>query len=196
MCRPKMTPSFFEPNQANAKVQLRGFTLLEALVAMAVLGILVGLAAPAMTDLRARHQLQAQGEAFLDSLVLARSEALRRQLRVSVCPQGMAGQCDALGRWQQGWLVFVDANHNGLRDSGELLLEARAAVPQLVQVNVTNTVKNYYSYNAEGRSATVNGAFMAGTWRFCRSGTSQGWQVVANALGRPRIEAYAQQLCS
>jgi len=165
-------------------------------MAMALLGILLSLAAPAMTGLRARHQLQGQAEAFFDSLVFARSEALRRQLRVSICAQATESQCDALGRWQQGWLVFVDANHNGLRDPQEVLLEARGPVPTAVQVGVTNTVRTYFSYNAEGRSASANGAFMAGTWRFCRPDSSLGWQVVVNALGRPRIEAYDVQICT
>jgi prepilin-type N-terminal cleavage/methylation domain-containing protein len=52
-----------------------GFTLLEALVVLAVLGVLVSLAAPTVTGLYAKHQLQAQAEGLLDSLVLARSEA-------------------------------------------------------------------------------------------------------------------------
>jgi type IV fimbrial biogenesis protein FimT len=191
-----MLHSLLEPTEPRAKAHPRGFTLLEALMAMALLGILVSLAAPAMSGLKSRHQLQGQAESFLDSLVLARSEALRRQMRVSVCAQATESQCDALGRWQQGWLVFVDTNHNGLRDSQELLLEARGSVPSAVQVGVTNTVRNYLSYNAEGRSASASGAFMAGTWRFCRADSSQGWQVVVNALGRPRVEAYNVQSCT
>ena len=185
-----------DPTPPQAKAQQHGFTLLEALVAMALLGILVGLAAPAMSGLRARQQLQGQGEAFLNSLVLARSEALRRQLPVSVCAQATEGQCDALARWQQGWLVFVDTNHNGLRDTQEVLLEARGPVPSAVQVVVSNTVRTYFSYNAEGRSASASGAFMAGTWRFCRADSGRGWRVVINALGRPRIEAYDVQICT
>ncbi|WP_300557267.1 GspH/FimT family pseudopilin [Limnohabitans sp. Rim8] len=191
-----MPLSVLDSASPQSQTHWHGFTLLEALVAMALLGILVGLAAPTLSGLQARQQLQGQGEAFLNSLVLARSEALRRQQRVSLCAQGLEAQCDTLGRWHQGWLVFADANHNGLRDSGEVLIEARPAVPLAMQVVVSNTVKTYFSYNAEGRSASANGAFMAGTWRFCRAGSNQGWQVVVNALGRPRIEAYEVQLCS
>lgn len=103
--------------------------------------------------------------------------------------------CDTAGQWQQGWLVFVDDNHNGLRETGELLLDTREALPKGVQVGATLTVKNYYSYNAEGRSATVQGAFMAGTWRFCVGTSSRAWRVVANALGKPRIESYTTEQC-
>jgi type IV fimbrial biogenesis protein FimT len=165
-----------------------GFTLLEALVVMALLGLLVSLAVPAMTALRQQHRLQAQAEGFFNGLVLARSEALRRQQRVTLCARGTDSACDATGTWQQGWLVFVDANDNAQRDAGEALLEEHAPVPTDVRMAVTSTALAYFTYNAEGRSATPSGAFMAGTWRFCRPESDVGWQVVSNALGRPRLE--------
>ena len=172
-----------------------GFTLLEALVVMALLGVMVSLAAPAMSALRQQHQLQAQAEGLLSSLVLARSEALRRQQRVTVCARVSDSACDASGVWQQGWLVFADANDNAQFDAGEALIEVHAALPAAVQLGVTSTVKAYFAYNAEGRSATPNGAFMAGTWRFCRPGSEAGWQVVSNALGRTRLEKVSVSGC-
>ena len=175
-------------DQVGQSPRAEGFTLLEALVVMALLGLMVSLAAPAMTALRQQHQLQAQAEGFFNSLVLARSEALRRQHRVTLCARATDSACDATGTWQLGWLVFVDANDNAQLDPGEALIEAHAAVPAAFQLTVTSTAKAYFSYNAEGRSATPSGAFMAGTWRFCRPGTDAGWQVVSNALGRPRLE--------
>ena len=173
----------------------RGFTLLEALVVMALLGILLSLAAPAMGDLQAKYRLQAQAEGFLDSLVLARSEALRRQQRVSLCARSNASACDASGQWSQGWLVFVDSNDNGLREADELLLEDHAALPQGMKVDVGSTLRSYFSYGSEGRSMSLNGAFMAGTLRFCQPTKPTAWQVVINALGKARIEKYTPQAC-
>lgn len=193
--RPPIHPLFTRRPGRRKHDSAEGFTLLEALVVLALLGILVAMAAPAMSDMRARHQLQAQAEGLLDSLVLARSEALRRQQRVSLCAKASNGTCDANGHWQQGWLVFVDANNNALHDAGEVLIEAHASLPAVVQLGITQTVKTYFSYGAEGRSMSTNGAFMAGTWRFCQASSSVGWQVVSNALGKPRIEKYTPQDC-
>ena len=172
-----------------------GFTLLEALVVMALLGVMVSLAAPAMSALRQQHQLQAEAEGLLGSLVLARSEALRRQQRVTVCASVTGSTCDANGVWSQGWLAFADANDNAQRDAGEALIEVRGPLPSATHLAVTSTDKAYFSYNAEGRSATIHGAFMAGTWRFCRPGMDGGWQVVSNALGRPRLEKVSLPIC-
>lgn len=174
-----------------------GFTLLEALLVMALIGLMLSLAVPTLSALRHQHQLQAQAEGLWSTLVLARSEALRRQQRVTVCVRanGEGRACDASGVWQQGWLVFADANDNAQLDAGEALIEMRDAVPTPLRLTVTNTVKTYFSYSAEGRSATLQDAFMAGTWRFCRPGSDSGWQVVSNALGRPRLEKVSQAGC-
>ena len=173
-----------------------GFTLLEALVVLLLLGILVALAAPAMSDLQARHRLHAQAGAWLDSLVLARTEALRRQQRVTLCSRGAnTSTCDRASDWQNGWLVFADDNGNAVLDAGEALIESHASLHSGVSVGVSSTLKGYFSYGAEGRSQTNTGAFMAGTWRFCRETSSAGWQVVVNALGKPRMEPYEAVTC-
>lgn len=172
-----------------------GFTLLEALVVVALLALLVAMGAPAMSDLRQRHQLQAQAEGFLSSLMLARSEALRRQQRVTLCARAQSGDCDAGGDWQQGWLVFADPNDNAVHDEGEAVIETHPALPPGIALTVTNTVKGYFSYGSEGRSLSVNGAFMAGSWRFCAPALAEGWLVVSNAVGRPRLEKNGSAAC-
>lgn len=178
------------------RLRPQGFTLLEALVVLLLLGILVALAAPAMSDLQARHRLHAQAGAWLDSLVLARTEALHRQQRVTLCSRGVnTSTCDRASEWQNGWLVFVDDNGNAALDAGETLIESHPPLPSGVRVGVSSTLKGYFSYGAEGRSQTNTGAFMAGTWRFCRDTSNAGWQVVVNALGKPRMETYAAVTC-
>jgi type IV fimbrial biogenesis protein FimT len=177
-----------------AKHRQSGFTLLEALVVLAVLGVLLGMAIPTFANLQAKQQLQAQAEGLLGSLQLARSEAIRRQQPVTLCPRADEA-CDPDASWVTGWLVFVDANHNARRDVGEVMLEIREPLPGPAIVNATSTVRGYFSYGPEGRSMSTNGAFMAGTWRFCRDTLPQGWQVVSNALGQPRLASYTATPC-
>jgi len=173
---------------------LGGFTLLEALVTLSILGVMLALAVPNLSNLYAKHQLQAEVEGVLGSLLLARSEAIRRQQAVTVCPVTSLG-CNPQGSWSEGWLVFVDAKHNAQRDEGEALIETREPMPTKVHMGLNTTVKAYFSYGPEGRSRSTTGAFMAGTWRFCRTDLTEGWQVVSNALGKPRIEKYTVLQC-
>ena len=169
----------------------RGFTLVEALVALVLLAVLVALAAPSLTGLRQRQQLRGLAEGFWNSLVLARAEAMARQQRVTVCALSAAGDCDATGPWQRGWLVFVDANRNGQREADELLLQRQGALPAGVSLVGNSPVRRGLAYADEGRSVTVGGGFLAGTLTLCREGQNEGWDVVVNAVGRPRLEKTA-----
>lgn len=56
----------------------RGFTLIELIVAMAVLAIIVGYVMSSFTGMLARQRLQAAAEHVYDYLVLARTEAISR----------------------------------------------------------------------------------------------------------------------
>lgn len=101
-----------------------GFTLLETLVVIAVLAVLMGLAAPSMRVLQLRWEVRSVSQALEASLVLARSEAIRRAGKVAV--QRLDSACagsDKEVQWNCGWRVFVDSNGNGTQDSGEVTLQ-------------------------------------------------------------------------
>ena len=166
-----------------------GFTLLEALVVLALLATLVALAAPSLAGLRQKHQMQSQAEQMLGSLMLARSEALQRQQRVTLCVLGLGGGCATEGSWAQGWLVFVDGNDNAVRDSTETVLLVHAALPPFLKFQGNATVNRYVSYGPEGRSQSISGGFQAGTLTLCAPGQNATWRLVINAVGKPRLES-------
>jgi type IV fimbrial biogenesis protein FimT len=168
--------------------QVRGFTVLEALVVLALCGILLALAAPSMSGWHQQQQMQSQAEQLRASLMLARSEALRRQQRVTLCVQGALQTCASQGSWAQGWLVFVDTNANALREPDETLLQVQAPLPALLTLQGNATVDRYISYGQEGRSQSISGAFQAGTLTLCAATQAHAWRVVINPVGKPRLE--------
>lgn len=175
----------------------RGFTLLEALVVLALLAVLLSLAAPSLQGLRQKHQMQSQAEQLQASLLLARSEALRRQQRVTLCVRSTAAhlgpECATAGTWAQGWVVFVDGNDIGRREAAETVLQLHEAMPGFLTLQGNNTVDRYISYGPQGRSQSTTGAFQAGTLTLCGAGQAHLWRVVINAVGKPRLEKAERQ---
>lgn len=175
----------------------RGFTLLEALVVLALLAVLLSLAAPSLQGLRQKHQMQSQAEQLQASLLLARSEALRRQQRVTLCVRSTAAhlgpECATGGTWAQGWVVFVDGNDSGRREAAETVLQLHEALSGFLTLQGNNTVDRYISYGPQGRSQSTTGAFQAGTLTLCGAGQAHVWRVVINAVGKPRLEKAERQ---
>ena len=113
-------------------IREHGFTLIELMVTIAVLAIIVTLAAPSFQATIENNRLTSQANELVTALALARSEAVRRNTPVTVCP----GSC-ALGQgWADGWRVFAepagsDRNSANVAVGAELLRVSPALVNPL-----------------------------------------------------------------
>lgn len=103
----------------------RGFTLIELLIVISISAILTAMAVPMFTDYVARQAVSAQISALATSVRVARSEALKRSMPVTLCPSSnpdaaqptCAGAADATRGWATGWLMFTDYGTRGLLDA-------------------------------------------------------------------------------
>lgn len=85
----------------------RGFTLAEVVVAIAVLAVLVGIAVPSLRWFMVNQQVRNASFDLSTALILARSEATRRNTSVVVD--------QAEGGWQNGWRIIVAGSDEPLR---------------------------------------------------------------------------------
>lgn len=158
---------------------IRGFTLIEALVALAITALLLGLAVPAFTQLVHRQQLNTASNALAATFAYARQESITRQ-----CPVLIK---NLNGRWENGWRVFADLNGNGLLDEGEPLLRQASPLPAGVRISGNSPVRRYVRYTPSGSTHLVSGAFQAGTLTLCHADGQQAIKrLVLSATGRLR----------
>ncbi|HYJ39397.1 MAG TPA: GspH/FimT family pseudopilin, partial [Steroidobacteraceae bacterium] len=97
----------------NADISLgrrqRGFTLMELMAAIAVLGVLSAVAVPSFTNLINRNRLTSQANELLSSIQFARIEAIRSNARVTFCGAASAtadGEDDCVDGAQPFWVVI------------------------------------------------------------------------------------------
>jgi prepilin-type N-terminal cleavage/methylation domain-containing protein len=79
-----------------------GFTIIELMTVVTILGIFAALAAPSMADLLASTAIKGAQSDFYSALIAARSEAIKRRANATVAPIG--------ADWTTGWTVKVGAN--------------------------------------------------------------------------------------
>jgi len=175
-----------------------GFTLIELMVTIMIIGIVALIGIPAFSDFILNNRIRGQTSDFVVQLTHARSEAMRMATRVTVCP-GTAGGCSSGSNWENGWVVFVDANANAAVDSGETVIGVGAALDGGNTLRSTSTAfSTYISFRHDGGSASIGGGNVSGSFALCDSrgygGNARAIAVsasgrikalVANASGSP-----------
>jgi type IV fimbrial biogenesis protein FimT len=76
----------------------RGFTLIELLVVMTLIGIMLGIGVPSFRNFVAGQQVKTATYELMTALMLARSEAVKRNKSVTITPE-------SAGAWAGGWKV-------------------------------------------------------------------------------------------
>lgn len=106
----------------------RGFTVIELLVTLSVASILLAVAAPNYRTFVQDSQLIAQSNNFFSAMMLAKSEAIKRNSPVTICPSADSTTCAGVTAWTSGWLVFADVNGDGTA-VGEEIIRVGTALP-------------------------------------------------------------------
>jgi type IV fimbrial biogenesis protein FimT len=175
----------------------RGFTLTELLVVMAIVAVLATVGMPSMAAIIGSIRLSSASNVFLSNLHLARSEAIKRNSRVVLCKSADGISCAGTGGWEQGWIVFHDANNNSSLDSGEAVIERARPLAGDLRFTGNFSVARYVSFVSTGATKLVSGSFQAGTLTLCRQSATGGEarQIIVNAVGRPRTQKVVVDTC-
>lgn len=157
---------------------VHAFTLLEALVAVAIFALLLGLGLPTLSPLIHGQQIKSTTLSLAAALTHARSESIKRRRPVLVESIG--------GDWKNGWRVYADLNGNGQLDSAEPVL-AQGNVTRGVVIRGNAPVQHYVRYIPQGNAELRSGGFQAGTLSLChQDGKSTIRKLIISVTGRVR----------
>ena len=170
-----------------------GFSVIELMTVVVIMVVLGALALPSYRAFITDSRMTAEVNEFISALNFARSEAVKRNTRVTVCKssnsQTTTPTCATSGNWDAGWIAFVDNTGTaGTFDASDSILRVHAAITLGNTLVGTTDVASYISFVSDGRSLLANGAAQAGTLTLCPSESPAKGRQVALALGRTLVQ--------
>lgn len=93
----------------------RGFTLVEMVVTVAIVAILLGIAIPSYNETILNMKLTSYANNLVASILLGRSEAIKRNAVVSLCVSSSGTACTG-GGWEQGWILMCRTTDSKICD--------------------------------------------------------------------------------
>lgn len=175
--------------EPNLPSKPHGFTLLELIVTLAVAGILLTIASPALNDMVRSYRLTQAANELVGAANLARSEAIQRGSRVTLVPcrwnEG-GGICDEGSSWKEGWALIAGPAQGStdLKVTQANLLRLFSPLPE--EVTMSSVSPGYLSYTRDGRALKWDG-FPQNQTVTLRAGDGSR-QVIINRLGRVRAQ--------
>ncbi len=188
----------------------KGFTLLELLVAIVVLGIVLTLGVPSFTQFVQTNRMAAGVNDLVATLHSARTEAIKRKTlaganaAVSICASAdwnTAGpSCDVAGNFRDGWITFADIDGDIVVDAGEQVLAVHGPVANALTLNALDINSNpvgqqFFSFGASGFLRAAAPGQPLGNVQFCDTrgdidaggGIAAGRFMLISPTGRPQI---------
>jgi len=130
-----------------------GFTMIEILIVIALIGVLSTLAVPSFIEVFRSTRTTTATNELVDSIQLARSEAIRQRQVVRVCPVGQTctGSVTTTTSYANGWTV--------VRADGVVLREREATHASITVTGPTQGI----SFDAMGRVTVGTATFTEAT---------------------------------
>ncbi len=161
---------------------MKGFTLVELVVSLLVVGTLLAVGAPALQDLVLNARMTSSVNSFVHNIHLARQAAQTSVRDIALCKSTDGRQCAHDRRWSDGWIVFVNTDKDDPPqvDDGEAILRVNGPFTDgTIRANRRAFVFRPF------RKRSTNGTLV-----FCdRRGDEKARAVIVSFTGRPRVSS-------
>ena len=171
--------------------KVRGFTLIELMVTLAIIIIIAVVAIPGYTDFQRNSQLSARTSTFISAINAARGEAMKRGRYAMIVPTDGAD-------WTTGVMVFVDMNGNQVFNAAvdPVVYSNSDVFPSYLTVastsGTTSLATPYILFDPQGYPKLKNLTFSGFTISFARNDVptsriaSQTRRIILSVTGRLR----------
>lgn len=135
-----------------------GFTLIETLLTVALVGILLLIAVPSFSGAFARTDHHALLQALSTSFLNARTASMADSENAILCPSSDGIRCSGDFVWQIGWIVGIDHNGDGDLGPSDSILEHRQAFAEPIHV-ISSSGRRRLKFQPFGSNAGSNATF-------------------------------------
>jgi type IV fimbrial biogenesis protein FimT len=132
-----------------------GFTLLELIITVGIIGVLTAIAVPSMGIYVKNERLTSQINTLVSHLAYARNQAVTQSQQTVVCISNNGVNCSGTD-WSDGWIVFADSDGNATVNDLETVLLAQQS---LAGNTLTSTIGTSVIYDNRGFAKTAVGTF-------------------------------------
>ena len=178
-----------------------GFTLIELMVTIAIVGVFASIALPSFSSLIESNRISTATNELVSNLLFARSEALKRRNNVTICPSVTQhldnASCAASSDFSTGWIVFLDCDANGVRDLGTIADCGENDEEEIIKIGdafssiyMTNQSATQVSFGFSGRISGVPSNLEIGA-----DTTDRRKKVIVSRVGRVRSCIISESGC-
>lgn len=167
-----------------------GFTLIELMIVMTVAAVMATIALPNLNQFVANNRLKSQMYNMLESINIARSEAVKRKVKTVLCrsadPTAVTPACGGSTRtYTTGWIVYAKGDTNNAYNAAtDTIIGIGNAADDTVDIMSNGNGDNYLVYKPDGTLDETGTVIFA----ICDDrGESYGKQISVALVGRASI---------
>lgn len=108
------------PAQTQCSSDSAGFTLLELLVTITIVGIIMAIAVPSFQNTIQDSRRNAALSEFRESIQLARDEAVARNASLTLCASNDGSTCSNANTWEKGYVLRTASGGTLIKSNGAL----------------------------------------------------------------------------
>ena len=139
----------------------KGFTFIELMVTVAIMGIVTAMAMPSLTEFVVKMRVDNEVTELHSLTLLAKNYAVNSEEVVTMCPLASNNSCS--DNWENEVTVFIDVNGNNIYESAnnDAIIKVKSAIKDGDVLQFPRTSVNY------APTGRLTGGLTNGTFEYC-----------------------------